>query len=232
MNDLRIALAKGDEMEWRCIAWICMSRFITLPRHTSMEEKKREAANLFTHRLLLPFSTEASLRCVYIYLHKRSFKARGYFLDPASLTLYIYFLPSSKKLESSIFFDQRYSRSHNTCDRCFCLFEGLWRICSGKNEFGIILNYAVIVIMSICNINFVELRRKIYILKNLEDDISTTIYHSDIRITHLVIRLYRVNGTTKIAQKRKEGRKERKGILITVDRGYWWNGDVCLNEKD
>lgn len=135
----RAGQGRRDGVE-RCIAWICMSRFITLPRHTSMEEKKREAANLFTHRLLLPFSTEASLRCVYIYLHKRSFKARGYFLDPASLTLYIYFLPSSKKLESSIFFDQRYSRSHNTCDRCFYLFEGLWRICSEKNEFGIILN--------------------------------------------------------------------------------------------
>lgn len=130
MNDLgfRIALAKGNGMEWR-LAWICMSRFITLPRHTSMAERKREreTANLSTSPFLASLSTWRA--CVYIYLHKCSFKPRGCILDPASLislsNIYFIFFYHPRKRKSSIVLWS--PCVDKTCDRCFCLFTKDYR---------------------------------------------------------------------------------------------------------
>lgn len=91
------------------------------PPYVNGGEKERERPPIYP---LLPFSPLSQPRraCVYIYLRKRSFKARGYILDPASLTfeyIFYFFLPLSKILDRSLI---ALCGSHKTCDRCFCLF--------------------------------------------------------------------------------------------------------------
>lgn len=128
MNDLgfRIALAKGNGMEWR-LAWICMSRFITLPRHTSMAERKRERDRQFIHFSLSRLSLnrdEPAFTFIYISVHLSHVDASWTRHRSLSNIYFIFFYHPRKRKSSIVLWSPCVDK---TCDRCFCLFTKDYR---------------------------------------------------------------------------------------------------------